>query len=409
MFLFRSARIVSSCAAGSGPERLEYKLNFYRAFERQVRSLLSAGRHVIVVGDVNTAHRDVDIWAPAQYANTSGCLSEERRWMDGMIRSDLHRGVVEERKQMQLQAQAATAAGGSAAAVPVSDDFDSSFLTTLPLTAAAGGIVPASSLPDASSAGAAAAAASASAGTAAVAASSSSAAPAPAPLVDSFRYFNPFLRHAFTFWDMRTNRRESNLGWRIDYMLVDTALMLRDVCGANIHAAQKGSDHCPTSLQLRLPPPSAATAATTAAATSECDARSARIGSFLGLSPFPHPAPALAAKFRREFQVQTSTMLSFFRRAPSEPGAAVAKAAQEFTAAAAAAGGAATASNNSKKRKPTATSRARSLNSTLSAQQPSLAAMFAPSPTKKPKLGDQQQTAGEKKEPETIVIDEPTA
>jgi exonuclease III len=398
-------------AAGSGPERLEYKLNFYRAFEQQVRRLLSAGRHVIVVGDVNTAHRDVDIWAPAQFANSSGCLLEERRWMDGMIRSDINRAVVEERKQMQLQAQGATAAGGPEADAQLasSDDFDSSFLATLPLTAAAGGIVPASSLPDAAAAGAAAAASSSSAGTPAVAAFSSpsgSVPPAPAPLIDSFRYFHPFQRNAFTFWDMRTSRREGNLGWRIDYMLVDTALMLREVCGAAIHPAQKGSDHCPTSLQLRLPP--LPVAAATAAAAGECDARAARIGAFLGLSPFPHPAPALAAKFRREFQVQSSTMLSFFRRAPSDPGAAAAKAAQEFTAAAAvaaAAGGAATASNI-KKRKPTATSRARSLNSTLSAQQPSLTAMFAPSPSKKPKLDDQQQTA-EKKEPETIVIDEP--
>ena len=45
----------------SSPARLEYKLNFYREFLDHIKDLRSKGRSVIFCGDVNTAHREIDL------------------------------------------------------------------------------------------------------------------------------------------------------------------------------------------------------------------------------------------------------------------------------------------------------------------------------------------------------------
>jgi exodeoxyribonuclease-3 len=67
------------------PERLAYKLDFYEACLSRVRSGLAAGRHVILCGDVNTAHTAIDLARPKQNERISGFLPEERRWIDRLI------------------------------------------------------------------------------------------------------------------------------------------------------------------------------------------------------------------------------------------------------------------------------------------------------------------------------------
>ena len=66
--------------------------------------------------------------------------------------------------------------------------------------------------------------------------------------VDTFRLFkkgNGF----YTWWTHWANARERNVGWRIDYFLVSSALKAK-VKAAEIHADVMGSDHCPISLTL---------------------------------------------------------------------------------------------------------------------------------------------------------------
>ncbi|MCJ7623638.1 MAG: exodeoxyribonuclease III [Anaerolineaceae bacterium] len=63
-------------------ERLKYKLDFYDAFLEFVDGLKDAGKNIIICGDVNTAHKEIDLARPKENEKTSGFLPEERAWID---------------------------------------------------------------------------------------------------------------------------------------------------------------------------------------------------------------------------------------------------------------------------------------------------------------------------------------
>ncbi|MFQ5560145.1 MAG: exodeoxyribonuclease III [Nitrospinota bacterium] len=67
--------------------------------------------------------------------------------------------------------------------------------------------------------------------------------------VDTFRKFNKEPEQ-YTWWSYRFNARERNIGWRIDYFLVDKKSGSR-VLGADILPEVPGSDHCPVSLVFK--------------------------------------------------------------------------------------------------------------------------------------------------------------
>lgn len=71
--------------AGRGPEYLERKFTFYRTLEECVRKWRDAGRRVIVTGDINTAHEEIDIYNPKKYATGTGFLPEERAWVSKLL------------------------------------------------------------------------------------------------------------------------------------------------------------------------------------------------------------------------------------------------------------------------------------------------------------------------------------
>ena len=67
--------------------------------------------------------------------------------------------------------------------------------------------------------------------------------------VDTFRFMNPELEGASSWWSYRFHAREKNAGWRIDYFLISDGL--RDkLSGTSIHSEIFGSDHCPVELDL---------------------------------------------------------------------------------------------------------------------------------------------------------------
>ncbi len=70
---------------GRDHSRVPYKLAFYAAFLEVCERLRAAGRTVIFAGDVNTAHREIDLTHPAANRNTSGFLPEERAWLDTLV------------------------------------------------------------------------------------------------------------------------------------------------------------------------------------------------------------------------------------------------------------------------------------------------------------------------------------
>jgi exodeoxyribonuclease-3 len=68
-----------------GPERLKYKMDFYREFLKYADGLKNAGMKLIICGDVNTAHKEIDLARPKENSKTSGFLPEERAWIDEFI------------------------------------------------------------------------------------------------------------------------------------------------------------------------------------------------------------------------------------------------------------------------------------------------------------------------------------
>jgi exodeoxyribonuclease-3 len=66
-------------------ERLKYKMDFYDAFLVYVDKLKSKGKKLIICGDVNTAHKEIDLARPKENQKISGFLPEERAWIDKFI------------------------------------------------------------------------------------------------------------------------------------------------------------------------------------------------------------------------------------------------------------------------------------------------------------------------------------
>ncbi|MBN2110751.1 MAG: exodeoxyribonuclease III [Methanosarcinaceae archaeon] len=66
-------------------ERLEYKMEFYDAFLEYADVLKGRGRKLIICGDVNTAHREIDLARPRENETISGFLPEEREWIDKLL------------------------------------------------------------------------------------------------------------------------------------------------------------------------------------------------------------------------------------------------------------------------------------------------------------------------------------
>ena len=71
-----------------------------------------------------------------------------------------------------------------------------------------------------------------------------------AGFIDSFRYFNPDVTGAYSWWSYMFKAREKNAGWRIDYFVVSEKLKDK-MESASIHSDVFGSDHCPVELCLK--------------------------------------------------------------------------------------------------------------------------------------------------------------
>ncbi len=68
--------------------------------------------------------------------------------------------------------------------------------------------------------------------------------------IDVFRYFYPDKTDAYTWWSYRAGARPRNVGWRLDYFIVNKWFIDR-VKGIEHLTDVMGSDHCPIMLELR--------------------------------------------------------------------------------------------------------------------------------------------------------------
>lgn len=66
----------------TSPERMAEKLAFLEAMTKRMETLASAGHEVLVTGDLNVAHREVDLKNWKGNLTSAGFLPEERAWFD---------------------------------------------------------------------------------------------------------------------------------------------------------------------------------------------------------------------------------------------------------------------------------------------------------------------------------------
>lgn len=83
-----------------GLERVKFKLDFYAHLLEICDQLHKDNEHIIICGDFNTAHSEIDLRYPKQNQKTSGFLPEERLWIDTYLSHgfiDIYRKLFPER------------------------------------------------------------------------------------------------------------------------------------------------------------------------------------------------------------------------------------------------------------------------------------------------------------------------
>jgi len=63
-------------------ERLQFKLKYYDQMLELMDSYVKSGKDIIVCGDYNTAHKEIDLKNPKANEKDSGFLPIERAWLD---------------------------------------------------------------------------------------------------------------------------------------------------------------------------------------------------------------------------------------------------------------------------------------------------------------------------------------
>jgi exodeoxyribonuclease-3 len=82
--------------------RVPFKLDFYAALLKLCNQLHQGGEKVIICGDINTAHQEIDLKNHASNHNTTGFLPEERAWITKYIENgfvDAFRSLHPEKEQ----------------------------------------------------------------------------------------------------------------------------------------------------------------------------------------------------------------------------------------------------------------------------------------------------------------------
>ncbi len=68
-------------------ERLQYKLDFYQKFLEKIKIYQKINPNIIICGDVNTAHQEIDLTRPRENSQISGFLPLEKAWIDKLIKN----------------------------------------------------------------------------------------------------------------------------------------------------------------------------------------------------------------------------------------------------------------------------------------------------------------------------------
>lgn len=81
------ARIINAYfpSGTSGDVRQTYKMQWLAEFYTYLQELRQQHPNLILCGDFNIAHTEIDLHAPKQNKKSSGFLPEEREWMDNLF------------------------------------------------------------------------------------------------------------------------------------------------------------------------------------------------------------------------------------------------------------------------------------------------------------------------------------
>jgi exodeoxyribonuclease-3 len=69
----------------TGELRQSFKMDYLNYFYSYIRELVKVRPNIIVSGDLNIAHKDIDINFPQKHLTSSGFLPEERAWVDKFL------------------------------------------------------------------------------------------------------------------------------------------------------------------------------------------------------------------------------------------------------------------------------------------------------------------------------------
>jgi exodeoxyribonuclease-3 len=187
--------------------RVPFKLDFYSSILAHANRLREQGLKVVICGDWNTAHEEIDLARPKDNHRTTGFLPEEREWVTKFLSHGW---------------------------------------------------------------------------------------------ADAWRRRNPGVGERYSWWAPWQFARRKNIGWRIDFHVVDEA-MLGGVADAGIHEDVLGSDHCPVSLHVvegrttRVPVTSSGASSASSSAkpsSSQPAAEPPRASSTQAATPTSMPTPA---------------------------------------------------------------------------------------------------------------------
>jgi exodeoxyribonuclease-3 len=70
---------------GSGDVRHHFKQKFLKDLNLHLKNEIKKGREIVVVGDYNVAHREIDVYDPVRLSKESGFLPEERAWFEDFL------------------------------------------------------------------------------------------------------------------------------------------------------------------------------------------------------------------------------------------------------------------------------------------------------------------------------------
>ncbi len=85
-----------------GQDRVDFKLRFYERLLENCVLMHKTGKQIIITGDFNTAHKEIDLANPKENSKTSGFLPEEREWVTKFLNTgfkDAYRELYPEKIQ----------------------------------------------------------------------------------------------------------------------------------------------------------------------------------------------------------------------------------------------------------------------------------------------------------------------